>query len=93
MFESSQALSVRNLTNACENTGGISHRTHPTVVMTTVGGMLGVDGAGPHAVRVGSARDHTESIECVLSGGQRLELGRETLVKHETLHQMRFLAE
>lgn len=47
--------------------------------ITTVGGMLGVDGAGSHAVRIGSARDHVESIECVLSGGQRVEFGREQL--------------
>ncbi len=47
--------------------------------VTTVGGMLGVDAAGSHAVRVGSARDHVQSIECVLSGGQRLELGREQI--------------
>ncbi len=53
--------------------------------VTTVGGMLGVDGAGSHAVRVGSARDHVETIECVLSGGQRLELGRERLAGQETL--------
>ncbi len=50
-------------------------------VVTTVGGMLGVDAAGSHAVRVGSARDHVQSIECVLSGGQRLELGRERIEK------------
>lgn len=47
--------------------------------VTTIGGMLGVDAAGSHAVRYGSTRDHVESIECVLLGGQRLELGRETL--------------
>ena len=47
--------------------------------VTTVGGMLGVDAAGSHAVRVGSARDHVKSIECVFSGGQRLELGRERI--------------
>ncbi len=47
--------------------------------ITTIGGMLGVDAAGSHAVRYGSTRDHVESIECVLSGGQRLELGRESL--------------
>lgn len=46
--------------------------------ITTIGGMLGVDAAGSHAVRFGSTRDHVESIECVLSGGQRLELGRES---------------
>ena len=47
--------------------------------ISTVGGMLGVDAAGSHAVRVGSARDHVYSLECVLSGGQRMELGRESL--------------
>ena len=46
--------------------------------ITTIGGMLGVDAAGSHAVRYGSTRDHVLSIECVLSGGQRLELGRES---------------
>jgi FAD/FMN-containing dehydrogenase len=47
--------------------------------ITTIGGMLGVDAAGSHAVRYGSTRDHVQSIECVLSGGQRMELGREPL--------------
>lgn len=47
--------------------------------VTTIGGMLGVDAAGSHAVRIGSTRDHVVSVECVLSGGQRIELGRETL--------------
>lgn len=49
--------------------------------ISTVGGMLAVDAAGSHAVRVGSARDHVESLECVLSGGQRMELGREILTE------------
>ncbi len=47
--------------------------------MTTIGGMLAVDAAGSHAVRIGSARDHVISIECVVSGGQKLELGRESV--------------
>ncbi len=51
--------------------------------ITTIGGMLGVDAAGSHAVRCGSTRDHIESIECILSGGQRLELGRESLAPSE----------
>ena len=46
---------------------------------TTVGGMLAVDAAGSHAVRIGSARDHVVSIECVVSGGQRFEFGRESI--------------
>ncbi|MCA9060515.1 MAG: FAD-binding oxidoreductase, partial [Planctomycetaceae bacterium] len=45
--------------------------------IATIGGMLGVDAAGSHAVRVGSTRDHVSSVECVLAGGQRIELGRE----------------
>lgn len=47
--------------------------------ITTIGGMLAVDAAGSHAVRIGSARDHVSSIECVLSGGQRVEFSREVL--------------
>ncbi|MFN9718758.1 MAG: FAD-linked oxidase C-terminal domain-containing protein [Planctomycetota bacterium] len=47
--------------------------------ITTVGGMIGVDAAGSHAIRIGSTRDHVKSVECVLSGGQRLELGREPI--------------
>ena len=47
--------------------------------VTTVGGMLGVDAAGSHAVRVGSMRDHVESLEVVLAGGQVFEAGVEPL--------------
>ncbi|MEI7700708.1 MAG: FAD-binding oxidoreductase, partial [Planctomycetia bacterium] len=46
--------------------------------ITTIGGMLGVDAAGAHAVRIGSTRDHVHSLECVLSGGQRFEVGQES---------------
>lgn len=45
--------------------------------ITTVGGMIGVDAAGSHAFRVGSTRDHLQSLQCVLTGGQLLELGAE----------------
>ena len=48
-------------------------------LVTTIGGMLGVDAAGSHAIRVGSARDHVIEIEVVLSGGEVLEAGVETL--------------
>lgn len=47
--------------------------------VTTVGGMLAVDAAGSHAVRVGSTRDHVLSVEVVLAGGVRMELSQETL--------------
>lgn len=47
--------------------------------VTTVGGMLAVDAAGSHSVRVGSTRDHVESLEIVLAGGRCLEAGTEPL--------------
>lgn len=50
-----------------------------TTAVTTVGGMLGVDAAGAHAVRVGSMRDYVRSIEIVLAGGEWFEAKREPL--------------
>ena len=47
--------------------------------VTTIGGMLAVDAAGSHSVRVGSTRDHVERIELVLAGGQTLDAGNESL--------------
>jgi len=47
--------------------------------VTTVGSMLAVDAAGSRSVRVGSARDHVESIEVVLAGGATVEFGTESL--------------
>jgi FAD/FMN-containing dehydrogenase/Fe-S oxidoreductase len=44
--------------------------------VTTVGGMLAVDAAGSHAVRVGSTRDHVVSISVVLADGSRFEAGQ-----------------
>lgn len=49
--------------------------------VTTVGGMLAVDAAGSHAVRVGSMRDYVRSIEVVLAGGDWFEAKREPLAK------------
>lgn len=50
-----------------------------TTAVTTVGGMLAVDAAGSHAVRVGSMRDYVRSIEMVLPGGAWFEAKREPL--------------
>ena len=50
-----------------------------TTAVTTIGGMLGVDAAGAHAVRVGSMRDYVRSIEVVLAGGEWFEAKREPL--------------
>jgi FAD/FMN-containing dehydrogenase len=47
--------------------------------ITTIGGMLAVDAAGSHSVRVGSSRDHVASIETVLAGGTLVEFGNEPL--------------
>jgi len=53
--------------------------------VTTVGGMLGVDAAGSHSVRVGSTRDHVVSIETVLAGGSVVEFGDEPLGEIDAL--------
>lgn len=47
--------------------------------VTTVGGMIAVDAAGSHSVRVGSVRDHVKSIEMVLAGGATFEVGDEAV--------------
>src|ERR1700722_6911382 len=49
--------------------------------ITTIGGMLGVDAAGSHSVRVGSTRDHVESIETVLADGTVIEFSDEPLAE------------
>ena len=54
---------------------------------TTIGGMIGVDAAGSHAFRVGSTRDHLASLQCVLMGGQTLELAREQVARRFTIRQ------
>jgi len=48
--------------------------------VTTMGGVLGVDAAGSHWLKYGSARDHAHDLKVVLAGGQVLSLGREPLV-------------
>lgn len=48
---------------------------------TTVGGMIGVDAAGSHAFRIGSTRDHVCSLQCVLMGGQLMELSQEPIAR------------
>lgn len=47
--------------------------------VTTVGSMLALDAAGSHSVRVGSTRDHVQSLEVVLPGGWRFEAADELL--------------
>lgn len=47
--------------------------------VTTIGSMLSLDAAGSHSVRVGSTRDHVQSLETVLMGGECLELADEPI--------------
>ncbi|MCA9080080.1 MAG: FAD-binding protein [Planctomycetaceae bacterium] len=47
--------------------------------VTTIGGMIGVDAAGSHAVRVGSTRDHVQQMRLVLASGTLLDVGMEPL--------------
>jgi FAD/FMN-containing dehydrogenase/Fe-S oxidoreductase len=49
--------------------------------VTTVGSMVAVDGAGSHSIRVGSTRDHVQSLEMILANGKSLELGVEPLLQ------------
>jgi len=51
--------------------------------VTTVGSMLALDAAGSHSLRVGSTRDHVESIELVLASGQFIKVGDEPIPQNE----------
>src|SRR5262249_39563443 len=57
--------------------------------VTTVGSMLSLDAAGSHSVRVGSTRDHVESIELVLASGELLTAGDERVASNGTNHASR----
>lgn len=45
--------------------------------VTTIGSMLALDAAGSHSIRIGSTRDHVESLDVVLAGGRQVTLRRE----------------
>lgn len=47
--------------------------------VTTIGSMLAIDAAGSRAIRVGSTRDHVNSLEVVLADGTCFEAGNESL--------------
>ncbi|MEZ6104272.1 MAG: anaerobic glycerol-3-phosphate dehydrogenase subunit C [Pirellulaceae bacterium] len=47
-----------------------------TSKVSTVGGVLAVDGSGSHWLQHGSARDHVVGLQVVLSDGEVLEIGR-----------------
>lgn len=54
--------------------------------ITTIGGMIGVDAAGSHAIRVGSIRDHIQSLQVVFSDGTAHWLQQEPIVAGTTTH-------
>ncbi|GAC1463934.1 MAG: FAD-binding and (Fe-S)-binding domain-containing protein [Isosphaeraceae bacterium] len=45
--------------------------------VATVGGMVGLDAAGPCSLRYGTTGDHVERMRVVFAGGETAELGRE----------------
>lgn len=47
--------------------------------ITTIGGLLGVDGSGSRWLKYGSARRHTRSLRVVLADGEVMEVGREPI--------------
>ena len=46
---------------------------------TTIGGVIGLDGAGSHWLKYGSARQHVLSLQVITASGEILEAGRESL--------------
>jgi FAD/FMN-containing dehydrogenase/Fe-S oxidoreductase len=50
-----------------------------TSIVTTVGGMIGVDAAGSRRLKYGSTRRYVVSLQVVLADGQLLELSKEPL--------------
>ncbi len=50
-----------------------------TSSVTTLGSTIATDGAGSRWLKYGSARDHVQSLQVVLAGGDVMEIGREPL--------------
>ena len=51
---------------------------------TTVGGVIGIDGAGSHWLKYGSARQHVLSLQVVTADGETLEVGREPIAEGQS---------
>jgi FAD/FMN-containing dehydrogenase/Fe-S oxidoreductase len=45
---------------------------------TTIGGMIGVDAAGSHSIRIGSVRDHVKTLDLILADGSTCTVGSES---------------
>jgi len=54
--------------------------------VTTVGSMLALDAAGSHSLRVGSTRDHVESIDVVLASGEFFTASEELIGSNGSRH-------
>jgi len=50
-----------------------------TMSVTTIGSVIAIDAAGSHSLKYGSARSRIRSLQVVLSDGEVMELGRESL--------------
>ncbi|MCH8830316.1 MAG: FAD-binding oxidoreductase, partial [Planctomycetes bacterium] len=73
---------VRDQLNAVLRESGRYFPPDPSnSAVTTIGGMIAVDAAGSHSIRVGSTRDHVKSLECVLADGSLIEFGVESLLE------------
>lgn len=48
-------------------------------LVTTVGSLVAINGAGSHSLKHGSARDYIERLEIVTADGQSFEIGQEPL--------------
>ncbi|MEW4489145.1 FAD-linked oxidase C-terminal domain-containing protein [Thalassoglobus sp. JC818] len=95
-----QAGVVRDQLNEALRDRGMYFPPDPSnTAVTTIGGMLAVDAAGSHAVRVGSMRDHVQRIQTVLANGTVFEARRyenvlaipEPGVEEELVHQLALL--
>ena len=78
---------VRDRLNAALREQGRYFPPDPSnTAITTIGGMLAVDAAGSHSVRVGSTRDHVHGIELVLAGGRVIEAANHLLSTNSPEH-------
>ena len=50
-----------------------------TLEVTTLGSVIAVDAGGSHSLKYGTARHHVRSLQLVLSDGEVVEVGRESL--------------
>jgi FAD/FMN-containing dehydrogenase/Fe-S oxidoreductase len=69
----------RTLNDTLKKTGRYFPPDPSGAGVTTIGSMLALDAAGSHSMRVGSTRDHVETIELVLASGECHTVGDELI--------------